>query len=141
MTLGDTFEADILKLIFQAIAIANIADNAASSPAGAITVALHTADPGEAGSQGTSETAYTGYTRVSVSRTTSGWAISGSTISPSVNIDFTECAGSPGNTLTHWSVGTGTSNKMIGSGTLNPVIVVATGVIPRIKTSSTIVFD
>lgn len=32
MSKGNTFENDLLKLIFQGVAIANIADNAASSP-------------------------------------------------------------------------------------------------------------
>jgi len=34
-----------LKLLFQAVAIANIADNAASSPLTALYISLHTADP------------------------------------------------------------------------------------------------
>lgn len=33
MSKGDTFENDLLKLIFNATAIANLADNAATSPA------------------------------------------------------------------------------------------------------------
>jgi hypothetical protein len=47
MSMGNTFENDIAKLIFNATAIANIADNAASSPLTSLYVALHTADPGE----------------------------------------------------------------------------------------------
>lgn len=49
MSKGNTWESDILKLLFQAAAIANIADNAATSPLTNIQVGLHTADPGEAG--------------------------------------------------------------------------------------------
>jgi len=56
---GNTFEDDILKLIFNATAIADLADNDTTSPATTLTVALHTADPGEAGTQATSETAST----------------------------------------------------------------------------------
>src|SRR5437660_10228120 len=77
MSKSDTFEADILKLIFNATAIANLADNAAASPLTNISVALHTADPGETGNMTTSEATYTGYTRVSVARTSGGWTISG----------------------------------------------------------------
>ena len=51
MSKGNTFELDLLALIFNATAIANIADNAAASPLTSLYVALHTADPGEAGSQ------------------------------------------------------------------------------------------
>ncbi len=48
MSKGNTFENDLLKLIFNATAIANIADNAGSSPLTNLYVSLHTADPGEA---------------------------------------------------------------------------------------------
>lgn len=48
MSKGNTFELDFLKLVFNATAIANIADNAASSPLTSLYLALHTADPGEA---------------------------------------------------------------------------------------------
>jgi hypothetical protein len=105
MSIGNTFENDLLKLIFNATAIANIADNAASSPLTNLSVALHTADPGEGGDQTTSEAAYTSYARVSVARTTGGWtaASSGST-SPVANIDFPAGTGGSG-TVTHFSVG------------------------------------
>jgi hypothetical protein len=44
-------ECNLLKLIFNAVAIANIADNAAASPLTNLFWALHTADPGDAGTQ------------------------------------------------------------------------------------------
>ena len=53
----DVFENDILKLIFNASAIANLADNAASSPVTKLYLSLHTADPTDSSSvQTTSET-------------------------------------------------------------------------------------
>jgi hypothetical protein len=48
MSKGNTFENDLLKLIFNATAIANLADNASSSPFTNLYVSLHTSDPGEA---------------------------------------------------------------------------------------------
>ena len=141
MSKGDTFENDLLKLIFNATAIANLADNAASSPATTLTVALHTGDPGEAGTQSTSETAYTGYARVTVARTTGGWTVTTNSVSPVANIDFGECTASPGGAITHVSVGTGVSNILLYKGTLSPNITMATGMIPRIKTTSTITED
>ena len=68
MSKGDTFENDLLKLIFNGTAIANIADNAATSPLTNLFVALHTADPGETGNQSTNEVSYTGYARATVAR-------------------------------------------------------------------------
>jgi hypothetical protein len=141
MSKGNTFEDDILKLIFNATAIADLAENDATSPATTLTVALHTADPGEAGTQATNETAYTGYARVTVARTTGGWTVSGGSVSPVANIDFGECTASPGAAITHFSVGTGVASKLLYSGTVTPNITMAVGVIPRLKTTSTITED
>lgn len=143
MSKGNTFENDWLKLIFNAAAIANIADNAAASPLTSLYVSLHTADPGEAGDQTTSETAYTGYARVAVARTAGGWTVTANSVSPVANIDFGECTASPGAALTHFAVGTASSGagKLLYSGTLTPNITMAVGVIPRVKTTSTITED
>lgn len=144
MSKGDTYENDILKLIFNATPIPNLADNTATSPAGTLTVALHTADPNatpETGTQATSETAYTGYARIAVNRNSGGWTVTGNSVSPAANIDFGECTASPGGAITHFSVGTGTSNKLLYSGTVTPNITMAVGVIPRLKTTSTITED
>ncbi len=141
MSKGDTFENDILKLIFNATAIADLAQDDGSSPATTLTVALHTADPGESGSQSTSETAYTGYARVAVARTSGGWTVTNNSVSPAANIDFGECTASPGGAITHWSVGTGVSNKLLYSGTVTPNITMAVGVAPRLKTTSAITED
>jgi hypothetical protein len=143
MSKGNTFENDWLKLIFNATAIANIADNAATSPLTNLQVSLHTADPGEAGDQTTSETAYTGYARVAVARTTGGWTVTTNSVSPVANIDFGECTASPGAAITHFAVGTASSGagKLLYSGTVTPNITMAVGVIPRLKTTSTITED
>lgn len=143
MSKGDTFENDLLKLIFNATPIANLADNAATSPLTVLYVALHTADPGEAGSQTTSETAYTGYARVSVARTTGGFTVTGNSVSPVANIDFGECTASPGAAITHFSIGTASSGagKVLYKGTVTPNITMAVGVIPRLKTTSTVTED
>jgi len=141
MSKGDTFENDWLKLIFNATAIADLAENDTSSPATTLTVALHTADPGEAGTQSTNETAYTGYARVAVARTTGGWTVTGNSVSPVANIDFGECTASPGAAITHVSIGTGVANKLLYKGAVTPNITMAIGVAPRLKTTSTITED
>lgn len=143
MSKGNTFENDLLRLIYNAVAIANIADNAATGPLTNLQVALHTADPGEAGDQTTSETAYTGYARVAVARTTGGWTVTGNSVSPVANVDFGECTAAPGAAITHASVGVAGSgaSKILHSGALSPTITMAVGTIPRIKTTSTITED
>ena len=142
MSLGNTFENDLQKLIFNATAIANIADNAASSPLTNLYVSLHTSDPGEAADQTTNETAYTSYARVAVARSSSGWTVTNNSVSPAANIDFPQCTGSTA-TITHWGVGTASSGtgKLLGSGTVTPNIAVSSGVTPRVTTSSTITID
>lgn len=140
MSKGNTFESDILALIFNATAISDLARDAAS-PVATLTIALHTGDPGEGGTQLTSETAYTGYVRQTVARTSGGWTISNGSVSPVANIDFPECTASPGGAITHFSVGTGVSNKLLYSGTVTPNITMAVGVIPRLKTTSAITED
>jgi len=141
MSKGDTFENDLLKLIFNATAIADLAEDDSTAPATTLTVALHTAAPGEAGTQATNETAYTGYVRVTVARTTGGWTVTANSVSPVANIDFPECGATPGGAITHFSVGTGVADKLLYSGTVTPNITMATGVIPRLKTTSTITED
>lgn len=143
---GNTFENDILKLIFNATAIANIADNAASSPLTDLRIGLHTADPGEAGDQTTSEvaiSAYGQYVRKLVARTTGGWTVTNNSVSPVAAIDFDQMSSGTGATFTHFGIGTASSGagKLLYSGTLTPNIVVSNGVIPRIGVTSTITED
>ncbi len=147
MTMGNVFENDLLALIFNATAIANLADNASSGPLTFIEVSLHTADPGEAGNQATSEIGYVGYARVAVARTTGGWdAPSGGSTSPAANIDFPAGTGGSG-TATFFAVGTvalsasPNTGKIMFSGTVTPAIVTGDGVTPRLTTASTITLD
>lgn len=142
MSKSDTFENDLLKLIFNATPIANIADNAATSPLTNLYVALHTADPGETGTQSTSETSYTGYARVAVARTSGGWTVTANSVSPAANITFGAWSAGAG-TITHWSVGVASSGatKILYSGTVTPNIVLGSGVVPTLGTGSTVTED
>jgi hypothetical protein len=135
-----TFDNDLLKLIFNATAIANIADNAATSPLTNLYVALHTADPGAGGTQSTSECTYTSYARVAVARTTGGWtASSAASTSPVAAITFPAGTGGSG-TATYFSVGVASSGatKILYSGAISPSIVTGNGVTPQLTTASTI---
>lgn len=140
----DVFENDFLKLIFNGTAIANIANNATTSPLTNLYLSLHTADPTDAAASGqsTNETTYTGYARIAVARTSGGWTVTGSSVSPTANIDFGTCsAGSA--TITHVGIGTASSGtgKLLFTGAITPGIVVVVGVTPRITTASTITED
>lgn len=146
---SDTFEADILKLIFNATAIPNIADNAASAPLTNLYVSLHTADPVEVDNQTTNEittTQYQNYARAPVARTTGGWAVSGTNptqCKPVAAITFLQSgAGSTGATITHAAVGTLVSGagKILYSGPVTPNIAITAGggVTPSLATTSAI---
>jgi hypothetical protein len=142
MSKSNAFENSLLKLIFNATAIANLADNAATSPLTNLYVSLHTADPGEAGDQSTSEATYTSYARVAVLRTTGGWTVTNNSVSPVANIDFANCTGGT-NTITYFGVGTASTGAgvLYYSGTVTPSISVSSGVTPRLTTASTITED
>jgi hypothetical protein len=98
---GNTFENDVVLLTFNATAYSWNANTN-------LYVALHTADPGEAGSQTTSECAFGSYARVTVARSGSGFTVSGDTASNAAVIAFPECT-SGSETVTHVSIGTASS--------------------------------
>ncbi|MDB5597384.1 MAG: hypothetical protein JWM36_4345 [Hyphomicrobiales bacterium] len=143
MSKSDAFENDLLKLIFNGIAIANVADNSASSPLTNLYVSLHTADPGDTGTEATSEISYTGYSRVAVARTTGGWTVTGNSVSPAANIDFAAMTAGTGGTATHFAIGAAASGatKILYSGTISPSLAVTTGVSPRLTTATTVTED
>ena len=142
MSKGNTYENDLLKLIFNATAIANIADNAASSPLTSLYVSLHTADPGEAGDQTTNECAYTSYARVAVARSGAGFTVTNNSVSPAADVTFPAATGGT-ETATHFAIGTATSGagKLLYSGTVSPNISISNGVTPKLTTASTVTED
>jgi hypothetical protein len=142
MSKADVTETNFLKLLYQAVAWANIADNAATSPITNIQVALHTADPGDAGTQATSEATYTGYARVAVARTTGGWSVASGVASPVAAITFPAGTGGSG-TVTHFSTGKTASGAtdIFHSGPVTPNIVTGNGVTPQLSTATTISED
>ncbi len=104
-----------------------------------IYVALHTADPTASGTQSSNEIAYTGYARVAIARTTSGWAVSGGTVNPAANIVFPAGTGGSG-TATFWSTGFASSGatQILHSGAISPSIICGSGVTPTLTTATAI---
>ena len=139
MSKCNTFEADVLKLVFQALPIANIADNAASGALSALYISLHTASPTDSpnSQQSQSEVAYTNYARVGVLRNGSNWQVvtdGGGTTEASnlLEVLFPQC-GATGATATHFGVGTlaSGSGKLLYHGALNSPLAISTGITPR----------
>ena len=142
MSISDTTENAIMLLIFNATAWGNYADNAATTPQTNVHCALHTADPGDAGTMATSEAAYTSYARVNVARTSGGWTVTANSVSPVAAIDFPAGTGGSG-TVTYFSTGKtgGGSAAILFSGTVTPNIVTGNGITPQLTTSTAITLD
>jgi hypothetical protein len=105
-------------------------------------VALHTADPGEAGNQTTSEATYTSYARVTVARTSGGFTVSGNQASNTALIQFPQCTGGT-NTITHVSVGTATSGagQILYSGALTSSLSVSSGIQPQFSVGALVITE
>jgi hypothetical protein len=145
MPISNATQNAILALTFQAVAWANYADNAAGTPQTSIALSLQTADPSTSGTMSSSEIAYTSYARVSVVRTTGGWAISGSsptTINPVAAITFPAGTGGSGTAsfFTTGKTGGGTT-PILWSGTVTPNISCGSGITPQLSTATAITLD
>jgi len=142
MPKGTTFDNDLLKLIFQNTAIANIGNAGGLQPsgvAGSLYVALHTADP-SAGNQSTNEVSYTGgYARIAVARSAGGFTVSTNTVTFVAAVTFAACTGGTA-TATYFSIGSLSSGagEILYSGTLTPNIAIANGVTPQIAAASSV---
>ncbi len=136
---ANTFDNDLLKLIFNGTPIANIADNAATSPLTSLYLSLHTADPGVGGSQLTSEAAYTSYTRMAVLRTSAGFTVSGTSATLTAAVSFPTATGGS-ETETWAAVGTAASGagKILYRGPITPSLAVTSGVAPQLTAGTTI---
>ena len=124
---------NVLALIFNATAWADIAENDTSSPLANLYLSLHTADPGVGNNQTTNETAYTNYPRIAVARTTGGWdaPAAGATANAAL-AQFAQC-GVTGATLTHVAIGTASSGAgtVLYAGALSSSLAVANGIQPQ----------
>lgn len=145
MPKGNSYETSQLALLLNATPIALIADNTATTPLTNLFVSLHTADPGGAGTQSTSEISYTGYARVAVSRSNGSpaWTITGSapaSASPNSAINFGTMTAGAGGTATFACIGSLTSGAGViyYRGAISPTIIVTNGVTPSLTTSTTI---
>jgi hypothetical protein len=136
---SNTFDNDLLKLIFNATAIADLADNAASTPYTEFWVALHTADPTASGTQTSNECAYAGYARESVARSSGGFTVTGGSVSPVADIDFPIATGGL-ETAQYFSIGTAETGtgKILYSGAISPNIAIATGVTPVLTAATAV---
>lgn len=125
MSFGNTTETDVLAKLFKNTAL----------PFDAITdlyLSLHTADPGEAGSQTTSEATYGSYARIAVVRSAVGWTVSGATVQNAALVQFAT-ATSGSEVITHVAIGTVVSGagQILVKGALTASRTISTGIQPQ----------
>ncbi len=139
MSATNAAETALLNLIFANSNWANVGDATGlrgSTSAGSLYISLHTGDPGEAGSQTTSEANYTSYARVAVARSGSGWTVSGNSATNAATITFPACTGGS-STVSHFGVGTDSSGagNLLFSGSLTSSLAVSNGITPSFAAS------
>lgn len=140
MPLGSSFANKLAQLILQAVSIANIADNAASTPDDDIIVSLHTSDPGAGGDVNTNKCTYGSYAPVAVPRDNTGWTDTGTQTVPAADIVFPASTGGADETATHLMLST-KAGEQIMRGTITPNIVITNGGDPpTVKTTTQINF-
>ena len=134
MSMSNAAEAAMLDLLFLNIDWANVGDAAGlqnSAVAGNFYVALHTADPGEAGTQATSECTYTGYARVAIPRTAGGFTRTIDTIANTAAVTFGQCTAGM-ETATYFSLGVASAGAtvILFSGALSASLLIQSPVQP-----------
>jgi hypothetical protein len=143
MSKSNYYEYNFLAHVFNGIALPNLGATGGTT---LIWVGLFTADPGEAGSTA-NEGGYAAYTRISVGRSTAGFAVTSNattapaSVSPVSAIDFPAVATTTTGTFTHAGVyvASGTTGpQVIYKGTVTPNINFSEGVTPRLTTATVI---
>jgi hypothetical protein len=137
----DAWENALLLLLFNNTNAANIGDATGlrgSSTPGTLFFSLHTADPGEAGNQSTSEVSYGSYARVSINRASGagGFTVAGNSVSPATQpVNFASCTSGTA-TATHFGIGTASTGTgvLLYKGALSASIAISTGVTPQAQT-------
>ena len=134
MSATNVFENGLLSLIFENANYANVGDATGlrgSSVAGSFHVSLHTADPGETGSQTTSAAAYTDYARVAVARSTAGWTVASGVADNDAVIAFPQASGGS-ESETHFGIGSDSSGagNLFLKGALTSALAVSNGITP-----------
>lgn len=130
----------MLGLIITNVDAANVGDATGlrgSSTAGVFWISLHTASPGEAGDQTTSETAYTNYARQDEARNTTQWTVTGNTADNDNAISYPQC-GASGATLTDFGLGSASSGagNLFLYGALTSPLAVSNGITPSFAAGS-----
>lgn len=135
-SMTDAFETALAALLFNNTTLANIGDATGlvgSSGAGSSQLALASVAYTDAGSDlSSNEIAYTGYARPTQTRNSSGWTVSGDTVSNAALIQFGEMTAGGPDTAVHVGLGLlATGNVMRLHQDLAADLVINNGVNPQ----------
>lgn len=145
MSKTNAWETDLLLLQFSNTASALHGDAGGirgSVAAGSYFFSLHTADPGEAGDQATTEIAYTGYARVAKARDGVAITVAGNTATLATAVTFPAGTGGTG-TAAFWGLGCSATlgGKLLYKGAISPSIVCGAGVTPELAAGTLLTED
>lgn len=129
MSFSNSAETSVLDQVFKGVALPWNGNTD-------LYIALHTADPGEAGTAVTSEATYGSYARIALARATD-FTVSGNQVSNTNLEQFAACS-SGSNTITHASIVTTSAGAgtIIVRAALSSSITVSTGVQPQFAPAS-----
>ena len=147
MSKSDTTETALLRLLFNNQNFASVGDGTGirgSTAAGDLYVSLHSADPGEAGTQATNEFTlgeYPTYARVAVPRSAGGWTITGPQVVNTAAVTFPLCVGGTSQTARFWSIGVAASGgtTVLYKGALTTERIISNGVTPEFAPGTIVV--
>jgi hypothetical protein len=134
MSKSNDFEHELLQLVFNNTDLGLLGDTGGlrgSVTPGSLYVSLHTADPGEAGTQATNEVAYSGYARVATARSPVGWTVIGPAAGNAGEVAFPACTAGAA-VATHVAVGVAVSGAgvLLYSGELIAPLAISEGITP-----------
>jgi hypothetical protein len=141
MSKSNTTENDFIKIVFL-----KAANDPAWRTANNLYLALHTADPTDAGDQTSFEATYTGYDRVTVAKDATGWDIAGNQGSNKLLAAFPQCGVFPAGPehITHVSIGllaAPGAGQILYFGELNTHLDVSELIQPQFQPSALIVTE
>ena len=135
---GPTASANFLRLLYQAVAWGNVADDSASRPLDNIFYGMNISAP-TGGDQSKGEAIYPGYARQAVARSRTGHVYRDGAIYPASAILFPK-ATSAGEVLTHFHTGRSKSGagEVFHYGEIEPQIYIVPGAIPELGSETAI---
>lgn len=138
----NAFETDILELLFNNNALANIGDASGLQPsatAGSLYVALYTIAPTDSTS-GT-ECTYTGYARVAIARSAAGWTVSENNAYNTEAVTFDECTAGSETAVAFAIMTTASGGDMLYWGDLDSNLSISSGTIPQFTAGALDIYE